>query len=66
MPRRQLPEIDERTCTRCGDCVAICPTECLSIDPLRGVLVAPAECISCEVCQVICPVGAIAMTVQDW
>lgn len=67
MPRQKLPDIDSRLCTLCGDCVYVCPTDCLSI---RGggveVVLAPHSCINCEVCEAVCPVDAIVMCERDW
>ncbi|MBI5759137.1 MAG: 4Fe-4S dicluster domain-containing protein [Planctomycetales bacterium] len=66
MPRQPLPDIDDRRCTNCGDCLRVCPTDCLSLRPDGHVIVSPPWCISCEICQTVCPVEAIAMRVQDW
>jgi MinD superfamily P-loop ATPase len=66
MPRQELPEIDERRCTLCGDCVMICPTDALQAAGDRTIVVQPRRCISCAVCEPVCPVAAIAMRAQDW
>ena len=66
MPRQLLPDIDSRTCTLCGDCVAVCPTECLSVARGTEIVLVPQTCINCSVCEAICPVDAIAMRLQDW
>ncbi|MGQ0633857.1 MAG: 4Fe-4S binding protein [Planctomycetaceae bacterium] len=66
MPRASLPDIDERRCTLCGDCVLVCPTECLFVVRQVDLVVAPQDCISCGVCEVVCPVEAIAMRPQEW
>ena len=65
MPRQELPDIDSRLCTLCGDCVDVCPTDCLAIGAREGVL-APQSCINCAVCEVVCPAAAIAMRERDW
>jgi formate hydrogenlyase subunit 6/NADH:ubiquinone oxidoreductase subunit I len=65
VPRQELPDIDSRLCTLCGDCVDICPTDCLSVADLEVVLV-PQSCIHCGVCEAVCPVAAIAMQPRDW
>ena len=66
MPRQLLPEIDLRLCTLCGDCVTVCPTECLSIGQEREVVLVPQACINCAVCEAVCPVRAIAMQLSEW
>jgi NAD-dependent dihydropyrimidine dehydrogenase PreA subunit len=65
MPRQELPDIDSRLCTLCGDCVTICPTDCLAIGA-RVVVLVPQSCINCAVCEAVCPVAAIAMRQRDW
>ena len=66
MPRQQLPQIDTRLCTLCGDCVGVCPTDCLDIVNRLEVVVTPEHCISCTVCTAVCPAGATAMQSQAW
>jgi MinD superfamily P-loop ATPase len=66
VPRLDLPDIDSRLCTLCGDCVAVCPTECLAIAREIEVVLLPQSCISCGVCEAVCPVTAIAMRVREW
>ena len=66
MPQQQLPEIDSRLCTVCGDCVDVCPTACLSIARQREVVLVPQACITCDVCEAVCPVAAITMQLRDW
>jgi formate hydrogenlyase subunit 6/NADH:ubiquinone oxidoreductase subunit I len=62
MSWRDLPNVDERHCTACGDCIWICPTECLSLAP-EGVplLQHPLDCISCQLCAEVCPTEAIVL-----
>ena len=66
MPRQELPEIDERRCTLCGDCLLSCPTDCLATIDHSRLVVAPQLCISCDVCAVVCAPRAITMVVRDW
>lgn len=66
MPRQELPEIDERLCTLCGDCLPVCPTDCLAIVAEQRVVVAPQLCISCDVCAAVCAPRAITMVMRDW
>ncbi|MGE5192607.1 MAG: ATP-binding protein [Deltaproteobacteria bacterium] len=66
MPRHELPDIDSRLCTLCGDCIDVCPTACLSIARNVEVVLTPQSCINCGVCEAICPAAAIAMRPRDW
>jgi Pyruvate/2-oxoacid:ferredoxin oxidoreductase delta subunit len=60
--RTELPTLDERLCSGCGDCVAVCPTSCLEMsDPLPW-LPRPRDCVSCALCAAVCPTEAIAMS----
>jgi len=66
MPRQELPDIDSRLCTLCGDCIDVCPTDCLLIRGQIEVVLLPQSCIQCGVCAAICPVGAILMRERAW
>lgn len=57
----ELPHVDPQACTGCGDCVAVCPTDCLAMNGLLPWLPRPADCLQCDLCVVICPVEAIRM-----
>ena len=61
MRLRDLPVLDETRCTGCGDCVWLCPTDCLEMAGPLPWLPRPADCISCELCVWICPVNAISL-----
>lgn len=54
------PEVDIKTCMKCGECVKRCPSGAVIMRE------APAfnidECIFCSLCADICPKGAITMT----
>ena len=58
---RALPALDERLCTGCGRCVAVCPTECLAMAGPIPWLPRPADCISCGACVFLCPTAALAL-----
>ncbi|MBS0267065.1 MAG: 4Fe-4S binding protein [Planctomycetes bacterium] len=66
VPRQLLPVIDSRLCTVCGDCVRICPVECLTVARQTEVLLSPQTCINCSICDAICPTRAITMQICDW
>jgi carbon-monoxide dehydrogenase iron sulfur subunit len=47
-------------CQHCEDapCVAVCPTGALYVDDEGVVHAAPARCIGCKACLLVCPFGA--------
>ena len=55
-----LPEIDLAACTRCGQCVTQCATQAVEMQAVGPVIVRPADCTYCTICEAVCPVGAIA------
>ena len=71
-PPGAVPEAQFRdACSRCGDCVRVCPAQCIKIDPagLRGngvpfVDVDSAACVLCDglLCMHTCPTGALVPT----
>lgn len=71
-PPGALPEQEFReTCSRCGECVKVCPAQCIKIDttgrngngaPYIDASVMP--CVVCEglECMQVCPTGALLPT----
>ena len=57
----ELPSVDETLCTGSGDCVEVCPTSCLEMNGRVPCMPRPADCISCSLCAIVCPVEAIRM-----
>jgi MinD superfamily P-loop ATPase len=57
----ELPRLDETLCTGCGDCVAVCPTDCLEMLGPLPWLPRPESCVCCAVCVHICPVLALRL-----
>ncbi|MGA9838939.1 MAG: adenylyl-sulfate reductase subunit beta [Thermoplasmata archaeon] len=57
MPTYVLPE----KCTGCMQCVEICPSDIMHIDPSQGRAynIEPAMCWECFACVKACPEGAI-------
>jgi uncharacterized protein (DUF362 family)/Pyruvate/2-oxoacid:ferredoxin oxidoreductase delta subunit len=47
-------------CTRCGNCVNICPKKCIQLDKI-GIAFNYKQCIACFCCQEACPDAAIAV-----
>jgi formate hydrogenlyase subunit 6/NADH:ubiquinone oxidoreductase subunit I len=58
----ELPVLDCTRCTGCGDCVAVCPTDCLEMTGPLPWLPRPGDCVSCAVCAGVCPADALHMT----
>jgi NAD-dependent dihydropyrimidine dehydrogenase PreA subunit len=56
-----LPVLDETRCTGCGDCVRLCPVDCLSLSGRLPWLPRPLACISCSVCVLVCPASALSI-----
>ncbi len=57
----ELPLLDETRCSGCGDCVAVCPTDCLAMRGTLPYLVRPIDCISCGLCVLVCPSAALSL-----
>ena len=59
------PAIDQDQCTRCGECVARCPSQAIHLDKRSNEIgINLDECIFCVLCEEVCPVGAAKMTTQ--
>jgi 2-oxoglutarate ferredoxin oxidoreductase subunit delta len=51
-------------CKRCGNCVAFCPSQALETDEWGYPYLAdPEKCISCHMCEKLCP--DFALTVSE-
>lgn len=61
----EWPEVDRRRCGGSATCVAVCPTQCLAMQGPTPWLPRPGDCISCGLCVMICPTGAITLRVID-
>jgi NAD-dependent dihydropyrimidine dehydrogenase PreA subunit len=57
----EIPLLNENRCTGCGDCVRICPADCLDMVGSLPWLPRPEDCISCELCVLVCPVDALQL-----
>ncbi|MER3415709.1 MAG: ferredoxin [Gemmataceae bacterium] len=57
----RLPVVDERRCTACGDCVSVCPVECLEMGAYAPRLAWPRDCLACDLCVRVCSTEAIEL-----
>ncbi len=57
----ELPLLDAARCTGCGDCVAVCPTDCLEMAGPVPWLPRPGHCVSCALCALVCPADALRL-----
>lgn len=55
----ELPLIDARACTTCGDCLRICPTQCLIVMHRVPVVTVDQACIRCRACSDVCSADAV-------
>ncbi len=57
------PVIDGHACTKCGECIARCPSAAIARDPESGIPVIDYKaCVFCTLCEEVCPAGAARMT----
>lgn len=54
-----IPQIDENTCTYCGECANVCAYHAISVFP-NNILVFPNLCHGCGACSYLCPQKAIS------
>lgn len=55
---RHYPYSLRSKCTRCGHCVGICPSKCITLKK-SGIGIDYKKCIACFCCQETCPEAAI-------
>jgi uncharacterized Fe-S center protein len=54
------PQVTQKKCTGCGECVAHCAQEAISINPeTEKAVIDPAKCVGCAECILICPYANI-------
>ena len=53
---------NEKKCTHCGSCTAVCPTGALSVNrPEMDVIFDHHKCSVCELCVPACPTRAMVI-----
>ncbi len=55
-----IPVVDSAKCTGCGDCVEVCPPQCISLVE-EVATIAERFCEECGECVDECPEGAISL-----
>jgi ferredoxin len=52
-----IPVVDQQRCTRCHECVRVCPADVLGIDAGRVFVRndSPLGCVACGHCMMVCP-----------
>ena len=64
--KRGVPHIDRQWCKGCGICVHFCPKKVLALDEKdKAVVVSPALCVACRLCELRCPDLAVTVTVRE-
>ena len=57
VPSGMAPTSDDLLCTRCGDCIKVCPTGAISL-PDNEIVTDENLCILCCACVKVCTIGA--------
>src|SRR5260370_7312799 len=57
----ELPSLDERRCVSCGDCIYVCPTDCLAFRGPYPWLPRPLACVSCPLYVFLFPLNALSL-----
>lgn len=54
--------IDPKTCTGCGECMDVCPKDCIEGRPKYIHMIDDMDCDKCGKCMEVCDAGAIVKT----
>jgi nitroreductase/Pyruvate/2-oxoacid:ferredoxin oxidoreductase delta subunit len=64
MDQRVTTVIDQEKCTGCGLCVAVCPSETISLQEGKATVTGDRS-LNCGHCQAVCPVEAVRVESLD-
>ena len=64
MDRTVTTSIDETLCNGCGRCVAVCPSDTITMKGKKA-WVTGAQSLNCGHCQAVCPTGAVRVGALD-
>jgi uncharacterized Fe-S center protein len=54
------PKVMEKKCAGCGDCIAQCAQEAITLNPeTEKAVIDPGKCVGCAECLLVCPYGNI-------
>lgn len=62
--RRVTATVDTQRCSGCGQCLAVCPKDTLSLVDGTAVI-RGSESLNCDHCAAACPTGAITVAAVD-
>jgi len=56
---------DIKVCNQCGKCIALCPTQALSINNQGVVMLSKNDCSGCLICVAECPCGVMQYLIEE-
>ncbi len=60
-------ELSAARCNLCGDCVEVCPSDCLKVDREQNLWkLDPYRCVLCCACVAACPTQALKIKTSYW
>ena len=64
MDRTVTTTIDETLCNGCGRCVAVCPSNTITMKGKKAWVTGTLS-LNCGHCQAVCPTGAVRVAALD-